>query len=421
MSYQVTNLKKQNLSEISGNEILIITDVDDNNKIETKKITISDLTEYVITASDISNVFRTGSFMGNFIGNLTGSSDFSDISTSSSISDSTNNLIYSDENGISSYSMKSKHSLISNSSLYSESSSRSYDSNYSISASRFYKNDGIILDMVDLSDTSVTSYTSSISQKTYYVSGSENDTVYHSMYSEKSIMADVVNRLSDNNSTRMLHSVNSDHSYISSTSSFSEHSMYSHETERAAIILGGNVDVWAHCSFQIDTNYNIIPLSWNNIHSIDLMLSPSEFPGPQILIVYQEMAPKDVSISVKSTSSPFTPNPINDFFDIDNVITSSKQFPKSTSMYSWASSCSNTAARISIYGYSIRWGPWRCVEKGVFGLGCEIKEKNLISNTIQSYNYLRNCIFSFAAFMIPSPSSLNPEPEEPPTTFPDKC
>ena len=112
MSYQITNLNKLNTTDISGGDLLIVTDVTSSGKVETKNITVSDLSDYIITSSNISDEFRTGSFTGNFFGILTGSSNSSSYSISSSLSDVTNCLIYSSNNGTSSYSINSDYSFV---------------------------------------------------------------------------------------------------------------------------------------------------------------------------------------------------------------------------------------------------------------------------------------------------------------------
>ena len=49
MSYQITNLNKLNTTDISGGDLLIVTDVTSSGKVETKNITVSDLSDYIIT------------------------------------------------------------------------------------------------------------------------------------------------------------------------------------------------------------------------------------------------------------------------------------------------------------------------------------------------------------------------------------
>lgn len=424
MSYQITNLNKLNASDISGNDLLIITDVTSSGKIETKNINISDLSNYILTSSNISNVFRTGSFSGNFLGILTGSSNSSSYSISSSISDFTDNLIYSNNNGTSSYSINSDYSLKVDDSLYSLSSSISNNTDYSLTSSYYYNNDILNQELVNYSNTSSVSISSSISQKTFYVKPSDdNGIIYHSMYSDKSAKAYKVNKLSDNNSAVMEKAYYADYANIANTASFSQTSLYSFKTDNAQRIIGGEVDSWAHCSFKIDENYKIIPLSWNNISSIKLILQAQDFPGPQILINYDVVAPKNISLAVKSSCSPFTPTPISDFSDIKSVISSSRSFESNRFMSSWASACSSTTARISVYGYSIDWSGEYCIKKTWFGI-CVQKERTLYTSEFDEAKYLKNTIFSFAAFPVPSYTTdeiSGSIVEAPPTTLSTKC
>lgn len=421
MSSQITNLKRLGLSFISGSDLLIITDVTSSGQIETKKITISDLSDYIITSSNINLSFRTGSFEGDFKGIFTGSSDSSSFSVSSSISTFTNHLIYSSNNGTSSYSINSGRSNKSEDSLYSLSSSISAQSNYSISSSVFYKNTNEIF--ADISDITQVSNHSLISQKSLYISPSDNNgIIYHAMYSDKSGKAYKSNKLSEGNSATMNKSYFANNAVIANTSSFSDNALYAKTTTRAQKILSGNVDAWAHCSFKIDENYQIVPMSWNNISSIQLILQPQDFPGPQILITYDKTAPIGTSLAVKSSCSPFTPTPISNFSDLDEVLTKSSAFPINYFISSWASSCSSTAARISMYGYTINWSGWRCIKR-FLGI-CKVRARWLYSQEIEEALYLKNCIFSFAAFPVPSytQSEISGSTVEgPPTTLSTKC
>lgn len=424
MPYQITNLKKLNIPDISGNDLVIITDVTSSGKIETKNISIANLSDYIVTSSNISNTFRTSSFIGNFVGVLTGSSNSSSLSIQSVISDETNHLLYSSQNGTSSYSINTGYSFSSYNSLFCLTSSVSDNSTYCVSSSYFYNNTITNRNLVEYSDISNKSNTSSISQKTTYVTPSNNNgTVYHSMYSDKSAKAYNVNKLSDNNFAIMDKAIEADFSQFADTASFAPSSLYSQQTIRAKKIISGDVDAWAHCSFKIDENYQIIPLSWNNVSSIKLILQAQDFPGPQILITYENVAPKNVSLAVKSSCSPFTPTPIKDFSNIKSVISASRSFPSNYFMSSWASACSATTARISIYGYKIDWTGEYCIKRTWFGI-CTIKERTLFSEGIDEIPYLKNCIFSFAAFPIPSYTTdeiSGSIVESPPTTLSTKC
>jgi len=422
MSSQITNLKRLGLLDISNNDFLIITDItSSNSEPETKKISISDLSDYIITASNINYSFRTGSFLGNFKGVLTGSSDSSSYSISSSNSLYTNHLNYSQNNGTASYSINSGISNESDISIQSVTSSVSDKSSYSLSSSFYYKDTNE--SFVDFSNISQVSRNSLLSQKTFYITPSDNNgIIYHSMYSDKSGKSYNVNKLSDNNVAVMDKAYSSINSKIANTSSFAQSSIYSKTTDNAQRILSGNVDAWAHCSFKINEEYKIIPLSWNNVSLIQLIRQPQDFPGPQILITYDRSAPIGTSLAVKSSCSPFTPTPISDFSNLEAVITASSAFPINQFISSWGSSCSSTAARISIYGYSIDWSGWTCVKR-FLGI-CEKRARWLYTREIDESLYLKNCIFSIAVFPVPSYTQdeiSGSIVEAPPTTFSTKC
>lgn len=438
MSYQVTNLKKMSLPEISGTDFLIITDItSSNNKIETKKISISDTIDYIVTSSNVENIFRTGSFIGNFFGIFSGSGNSSSISISSSNSIFTNHLLYSTNNGTSSNSVKSKYSFNSDISNYVLSSSLSVNSLYSKSSSYFYNNNQLInRKFTDTSDVSNTSKTSLLSQKTLYITPSVNNgIVYHSIYSDKSAKSNKANRLSDTNVAIVDKSIKSDSSKLANTSSFAPNSFYSNQTYKAQRILSGNNDCWAHCSFKIDENLKIVPLTWNNISSIKLILNPADFPGPQIIITYENSAPKNISLTAKCSNSPFTPVPIDYSLSESEIINEVITKAPSTTidpnagtyfpyyMYAWASSCSSVSARISIFAQKINWSNWYTTETGFFGEDVK-DERTVYSEDLDETLYIKNCIFSFAAF--PSPSYTQSEisgstVEEPPSTMPTKC
>jgi len=410
MPYQITNLKKLLLSLIQGDDLIVVTDVTSSDgKPETKNISISEFTNYSFTSSNVFNTFRTGSYNGILYGVFTGSIDSSSLSITSSNSLYTNHLNYSSQNGTSSYSINSVTSSVTDYSIYSNTSSFVNNSDYSTTASYVFYNSNI--KYTQTSDTSSYALTSSISNKARYIIPSDNNgTIYHSFHSDKSSYADNSILLDANNVTTMSYSYQSLNSKTSTTASFAPQSLYSEKTFRAKSILSNVNDCFAHCSFKIDENFNVLPLTWYNISKISLITEPDDFPGCMIVVNYDKVVPTNLYITVKADCSPLGGCLPSDYSQDVNIVTNCIEINKNISC--WGVNCSNTSGIIYIHNLVYTKTPWD---------GGAWEESRYLSSQSQCpLQYMKNAVFSFAAFSSPA-NVTGSSDEKPPTTLSSKC
>jgi len=196
MSHIITELKNLSLGEVTNNDFIVVTEVTNSlGEIQTKTMNLGEYTKYNITSSNVLKSFRSGSHSGTFIGNLTGSSLSSSVSITASISNTTNYLGYSSNNGTSSSP---------------------------------YVPDETITYRADTSDFSNNSITASNSQKTNYLNfdGTDNGIIYHAISSDTCSYASVATGLSYPNTSTANRSITSSYSFTSISSSYSLSSSY---------------------------------------------------------------------------------------------------------------------------------------------------------------------------------------------------
>ena len=395
MSYQITNLKKLLYSLISGGDRIVVTEVTNSlGKIETKAIELSEFTKYYYTSSNISNIFRTGSYDGIFYGIFSGSVDSSSFSITSSKSLFSNHLNYSVTNGTASYSVNSLSSSKSKYSSFSLSSSFTDISSFSNTSSYVFVNQDV--NFTKTSYKSDSSISSSISQKTKYIIPSNNNgIVRRSIHSDKSVKSDFADEISSANKTKMKYAYESEQSYNAITASVSNYSSYANISNRSKKVLSGNNDAFAYCSFQVGNNNKLIPLCWYNVSKISFVTTPVNFSGCQFIISYDTPPNRNQSLIVKADSSPLG-GALNN--DIKN------------NTVCWAANCSRTSG--IIYVHRVQYGKtdW----DGGFW------EEHRYLNATTPTPILSGSIFSFAAFTIQSNSSGSND-EAPPTTNSSNC
>lgn len=410
MPYQITNLKKLFLSLIQGNDLIVVTDITGSDgKPETKNISLSEFTNYSFTSSNISNTFRTGSYNGNFYGILTGSADSSSLSITSSNSLYTNHLNYSSQNGTASYSINTISSSITNYSIYSNNSSYVKNSDYSKTSSYVFYDSSI--NYTNTSDDSNYTPTSSISNKTRYIMPSDNNgTIYHSLYSDKSAYADNSILLDKDNVTTMSYAYQSLNSINASTASFSNQALYSETSFRSKTILSNINDCFAHCSFRIDENLNVKPLTWYNVSKISLITQPDDFPGCMIVVNYDKVVPSNLYITVKADCSPLGPNLPSNYEN--NIQAIAANIGINNNISCWGVNCSNTSGIIYIHNLVYSKTPWDG--------GAWEESRYLKSESVNPSPYIKNAIFSFVAFSSPA-NVTGSSDEAPPTTLASKC
>lgn len=375
MSYQATNLKKLKIAQITGSDLIIVTDITSSNELpETKTIKLEELKNYSTSSSNINSTFRTGSYGINFYGTLTGSSDTSSYSVTSSISNYTDYLIYPNSS-TSSVSIRSDYANNSLNSDYSISASVSDYSGLSVSASNIVL-ENISINKSDKSLFSESSTTSSLSEKTRYIpfiKGIDNGTVYHSLHSDKSAYADVALEIDSsitNDDGEIVAYGRKTTMTLSQTSEKSKHAItaskaadniiaeYAKSADFADRDASG--ETFAYITFVISgnstniTKLNVEPKVWRNVNKIKVSaVETSIISGLEIFIYYQDPIPPGYDVTVKANVSP-----ISNGYDQNWIISNHlddlilKQLGATIMVNCWGSSCSSTSGKISL---SLKW------------------------------------------------------------------
>jgi hypothetical protein len=407
MSFQITKLKNLSSSQISDTNLLIVTQLTGSGNLpETKTIEVGEYKKYAITSSNITSNFYTGSFTGNFSGSHFGLSDTSSYSITSSLSLNSSELIYSPNNGTSSYSQTSNFSSYSINSQYSLSSSYANNSTIAITASIISTN--YTLPYADTSVLSTSSLTSSISEKSNYVSYSiNNGTIYHSIYSDKAAYSDFVNNLDINNTTTMTSAQSSSYSLHSISSSYALSSSYSYHTKYSQTLLNG--EAFSYVTFvTTGSTFDTLKIgvkNWRNVNSITALKVTSPYPGIEFTVNYVNPIPAGNYVYVKADSSPINAN-VDLTGDIPTALSnmcSGASTMENTSISCWAIVCSSTVAKIMVYGIQY--------------LDNTGNSKHVKFTYADPSTMLHNVMFSLIAVTVVTSGSL----ESPPTTLPLKC
>lgn len=190
---QLSGLKKLKSDEISNKDLIFVQDMSES---ETKALLIGDLSNYIITSSNLNNSLKTGSYLGEFVGNHYGVSKNSTGSLVSYYSNTTNFLRYPNYSSAS-FSILSISSSYAVSSDIALSSSYSYKSNLGLTSS--YVNT-LIYTSSFKSDTSSFSRVSNYSNYSDYLiyNGTYNGKVYKSIISDYSYTSSFCNELPKN-------------------------------------------------------------------------------------------------------------------------------------------------------------------------------------------------------------------------------
>ncbi len=190
---QLSTLNELIKNTVSDIDLVFSQDVSEK---ETKALLVSDLAKYVLTSSRLYTDLKTGSFVGDFVGNHYGKSTNSTSSVLSLNSDFSNYLNYPN-NSTSSYSVSSVSASYSISSSVSLTSSYSVLSDTSISSSHvdilIYKSS----DSTNVSsDSSIAGYSNSADYLIF--DGKYNGKIYNSILSEFSVSSSYAKGLIDN-------------------------------------------------------------------------------------------------------------------------------------------------------------------------------------------------------------------------------
>ena len=293
MSHIITELKNLSLGEVTNNDFIIVTEVTNSlGQIETKTMNLGEYTKYNITSSNVLNLFRSGSHSGIFIGNLSGSSLSSSISTTASFSNTTNYLSSSSNNGTASYSIKANSVPINSNSSYALTSS--YATNSVTSSRASYVNIVTVPYKADTSDFSNNSISASSSQKTNYLNfnGTDNGIVYHAINSDTSSYASIANSLSYPNTSTAHRSITSSYSSTSISASYSPSSSYADFSNRSIESLS---EAHAYITLIMDQSIKIgNKLSVKEYYNINHVVIQQSSGSNEIIIIFQfENALKD--------------------------------------------------------------------------------------------------------------------------------
>jgi len=260
----ISDLNSLTKSELSGSDLLLITDISAK---ETKNIEVAEFEDYTISKL---NSLLTGSFTGSFFGKLYGTSDTSSNSNLSELSSTSSFLIFNGNvNGTASYALTSSNSFYSISASVVESSSYAISSSYSNSSS-FANTTSSIRSKNSLysnysynSDTSITS-----SFINYY--GQDNGTVHSSSFSDLSNISDLAEDILDKGSSVVEYALSVNESEFTQTSGTAITSSHSNKSSVAESAL---TRLFSSLEFRVDTDVtnrklNVTPLSWKNIKNI---------------------------------------------------------------------------------------------------------------------------------------------------------
>ena len=441
MSHIITELKNLSLGEVTNNDFIIVTEVTNSlGQIETKTINLNEYTKYNITSSNVLNSFRSGSHSGTFIGNLSGSSLSSSISTTASFSNTTNYLNYSSNNGTASYSIKANSVPINSNSSYALTSS--YATNSVTSSRASYVNTNTVTYKADTSDFSNNSISASSSQKTNHLNfnGTDNGIVYHAINSDTCSFASIGSSLSYPNTSTAHRSITSSYSSTSISASYSPSSSYSDFSIRSVL---SESEAHAYITLlingtpkQLDDaihNGNISSVvsikEYYNINSV--LISRGENLSLDIIVQFENALKDEKSALIKVDSSSrlqFTQNEYGnniDLYDYQpsfNAIYSDTEkkgtWDKVPSDITTGKICSKTTAKISLIGKN--FGSHGEADFKLFGFaigGYGHAEQNE-TDAVAVFN---RCYISLIVLNADVIGVGENYPEKPPTFIPPKC
>ena len=424
MSHIITELKNLSLGEVTNNDFIIVTEVTNSlGQIETKTMNLGEYTKYNITSSNVLNSFRSGSHSGIFIGNLSGSSLSSSISTTASFSNTTNYLNYSSNNGTASYSIKANSVPINSNSSYALTSS--YATNSVTSSRTSYVNIGNVTYKADTSDFSNNSISASNSQKTNYLNfnGTDNGIVYHAINSDTCSFASIATGLSYPNTSTANSSITSSYSSTSISASYSLSSSYTDfsirsifsESEAHAyitLLINGTGDTIIDAMEGGNINSVVSIKEYYNINKV--VISPGSNLSLDIIVQFENELKNDNSALIKVDSSSrvqFDPSAYTDNTDLYNYTPSFKyvRYNKyDVDDIPWdittGKSCSKSTAKITLIAR--KYGTDETSAEQFAVPAVDIFNKCYISLIVLSANVI---------------GEGKNYPETPPTTVPPKC
>jgi len=423
MSHIITELKNLSLGEVTNNDFIIVTEVTNSlGQIETKTMNLGEYTKYNITSSNVLNTFRSGSHSGTFIGNLSGSSLSSSISTTASFSNTTNYLNYSSNNGTASYSINANSVPINSNSSYALTSS--YATNSVTSSRASYVNVNKVTYKTDTSDFSNNSISASNSQKTNYLNfnGTDNGIVYHAINSDTCSFSSIATGLSYPNTSTANSSITSSYSFTSISASYSLSSSYTDfsirsifsESEAHAyitLLINGTGDAIINAMEGGNISSVVSIKEYYNINKV--ILSPGLNNSIDIIVQFENELRDEKSALIKVDSSSrvqfsdpaaYTNN--TDLYNYLPSLNASHAVDNIPWDITTGKSCSKSTAKITLIGRKY---------------GSKMDESNAEQFEVNAVDVFNKSYISLIVLSGNVIGEGKNYPETPPTTIPPKC
>lgn len=427
MSHIITELKNLSLGEVTNNDFIIVTEVTNSlGQIQTKTMNLGEYTKYNITSSNVLKSFRSGSHSGTFIGNLSGSSLSSSISTTASFSNTTNYLNYSSNNGTASYSIKANSVPINSNSSYALTSSYAINSVTSSRASYVkYINpdDGTdnITYKADTSDFSNNSISASNSQKTNYLNfnGTDNGIVYHAINSDTCSFSEIATGLSYPNTSTANSSITSSYSSTSISASYSLSSSYTDFSIRSifsdseahayiTLLINGTGDAIINAMEGGNISSVVSIKEYYNINKV--VISPGSNLSLDIIVQFENELKDEKSALIKVDSSSrvqfsaaaYTND--TDLYDYTPLFNAQGGVDNIPWDVTTGKSCSKSTAKITLIGR--KYGT---------------DDRSAEQFAVPSVDVFNKCYISLIVLSGNVIGEGKNYPETPPTTIPPKC
>jgi len=420
MSHIITELKNLSLGEVTNNDFIIVTEVTNSlGQIQTKTMNLGEYTKYNITSSNVLNTFRSGSHSGTFIGNLSGSSLSSSISTTASFSNTTNYLNYSSNNGTASYSIKANSVPINSNSSYALTSS--YATNSVTSSRASYVNIGNVTYKTDTSDFSNNSISASNSQKTNYLNfnGTDNGIVYHAINSDTCSFASIATGLSYPNTSTAHRSITSSYSSTSISASYSLSSSYTDFSIRSifsdseahayiTLLINGTGDAIINAMEGGNISSVVSIKEYYNINKV--VISPGSNLSLDIIVQFENELKDEKSALIKVDSSSrvqfsaaaYTND--TDLYDYTPLFNAQGGVDNIPWDVTTGKSCSKSTAKITLIGR--KYGT---------------DDRSAEQFAVPSVDVFNKCYISLIVLSGNVIGDGKNYPETPPTTIPPKC
>ena len=307
----IIDLKKLNSISICDSDLFI---VQDDIASETKALLSGDLSNYILSSSNLYNSLKTGSFSGSFYGTLHGTSLTSSNSKYSVYSKDSNVLNYPNKS-TSSFSIETSSSLRSSNSINSLTSSYASSSKNSISAS--YVNTYLVSNSDDSFTSSVASSSLYSNASDYIIyDGKDNGKVYRSIFSEYSTYASYAKRLSVNNRSTVAYSLTSSNSMTSNTADYIG---YVKKAKYSDSVFQADNSIFSYCNFDVVTSGNSYTFhvnNWKNLKSPGIGIGASDNNFIILTGSFYTAAEQEYSTVCCDINVNFIPNaPIDYHFD----------------------------------------------------------------------------------------------------------